>query len=372
MAIRSQIFSIPSLLRTLFFVAIAVGSFVVIDSILASTERRETGLEAARFYREGQSLMLQHRYSEAAESFRLAIDNSRENRDYPLALAEALLDAGRLEEASATLAELLKTDPMAGRPNLAMARVLEKQGQNDEAAFSYHRAIYGQWKEDAAGNQLRARFELADFLARHNLKGELLAELLPLQEQAPSDAATQEKIASQYLLAGSPIRAAAVFREQVRVHPQDPVAREGLANADFARGDYNAARDDFAATLRLRPDGAKARAGLDLTNQILNLDPLQRGLGNAERYQRSVRILQAVVDQTGKCLPATPDPDTASLVTAVQTAVKRRVSAGSQSDSVEANLELANKLWRAERKNCTSPLEPADQALQLVLAKAVQ
>lgn len=155
-----------SLFRTLLFVAIAAAAFLLVDSVLANTERRETALEAARFFNDGELLIRQGKYAGAADSFRSAIANARDNADYRLALGEALLGAKDLDEAGATLTDLLKSDSMAGAPNFAMARVLAKEGRFDEAASYYHRAIYGQWKGDAAGNQAKARFELADFWPR--------------------------------------------------------------------------------------------------------------------------------------------------------------------------------------------------------------
>ena len=125
-----------SFFRTLFFVALAAASLVVVDTVLARTERNETSLAAARFSREGELLLQQHKYSDAADSFHSAIANARNNPDYPLALGQALLDAGQLDEANSTLTDLLQADSMAGAPNLAMARVFAKEGQFEQAAFS--------------------------------------------------------------------------------------------------------------------------------------------------------------------------------------------------------------------------------------------
>jgi tetratricopeptide (TPR) repeat protein len=342
----------PSFFRTLFFVALAAMALVVVDSVLANTERRETSLEAARFYREGESLMQQHRYADAADSFRAAIANARDNPDYPLALGQALLEAGQLDEANSTLADLLQADSMAGAPNLAMARVFAKEGQFEQAAFYYHRAIYGQWKQDADPNRIRVRFELADLLAQRNSKPELLAELLPLQEEASPDAATQARLARFYMIAGSPGRAQSLFRELVHATPQDSAAHKGLGDAEFALGNYAAAQSALAAALRLaptNPDAPATRKALDLAEQVLNLDPTRRGLRTDERYRRSVRVLQLTLDRATQCM--TPP----------------HVQVG----STEANLDAAEKLWQAFKAEC-KPSASADDPLQLVLAKITQ
>ena len=285
--------------------ALAAAALVLVDSVLANTERRETSLEAARFYGEGESLMQQHKYSDAAESFRSAIANARDNPDYPLALGQALLDAGQLDEANSTLADLLQADSMAGAPNLAMARVFAREGQFEQAGFYYHRAIYGQWKQDADASRIGVRFELADLLARRNSKAELLAELLPLQEEASPDAATQARLARLYMVAGSAVRAAVIFRDLVHASPQDAEAHSGLGDAEFALGDYPAAQSAYVSSLRLAPgapDAASVRKALELTDQVLNLDPMRRGLGGQERYQRSIHVLELAFDRVTQCI----------------------------------------------------------------------
>jgi tetratricopeptide (TPR) repeat protein len=364
----------PSFFRTLFFVALAAAALVLVDSVLANTERRETSLEAARFYREGESLMEKHQYADAADSFRSAIANTRDNPDYPLALGQALLDAGQLDEANATLMDLLQADSMAGAPNLAMARVFAKEGQFEQAAFYYHRAIYGQWKQDADTNRITVRFELADLLARRNSKAQLLAELLPLQEEASPDAATQARLARLYMIAGSAARAETIFRELVHASPQDAAAHKGLGDAEFALGNYAAAQPAFVSSLRLAPgapDAASTRKALELTDQVISLDPLRRGLSGQERYQRSIDVLQLVLDRATQCMTPAHAQAEKPLLDSADAALTRRVAANGQAEATEANLDAAEKLWQAEKTNC-KPAPAADDPLELVLAKATQ
>jgi tetratricopeptide (TPR) repeat protein len=363
-----------SFFRTLFFVALAAASLVVVDTVLARTERNETSLAAARFSREGELLLQQHKYSDAADSFHSAIANARNNPDYPLALGQALLDAGQLDEANSTLTDLLQADSMAGAPNLAMARVFAKEGQFEQAAFYYHRAIYGQWKQDAAANQVKVRFELAGLLAGRNSKAELLAELLPLQEDASPDAATQARLARLFMTAGSPTRAAAIFRDLVHAAPQDAEAHQGLGDAEFALGDFAAAQTAFVAALHLAPNApgaSTARKALEITDQVLNLDPMRRGLAGPERYERSVHILQLVSDRVTLCMTPSHAESAKPLLDSANTALTRRVTPNAQPEAAEANLEVAGKLWQAAKPDC-KPGPTAGDPLQLVLAKAAQ
>jgi tetratricopeptide (TPR) repeat protein len=361
----------PSFFRTLFFVVIAGMALVLIDSVLASTERRETALAAARFYSDGQQLIQQHRYTDAADAFRSAIANARANTEYPLALGEALLAAGQLDEASATLTDLLAASSMAGAPNLAMARVYTNEGQFEEAAFYYHRAIYGQWPQDAvAASQVKARFELADLLASRNSKAELLAELLPLQDEAPRDPATQEKLGRLFLIAGSSARAAATFRDLAHIGPDNPAAQEGLGEAEMASGDCAAARSAFNTALRLRPEDQHARKSLDVCEQVLSLDPLRRGIDAQERYHRSVRLLRAVTDRVNRCHPGTTG--ISDLTDAAHAALARKLRPAEQNEAVESNVDLAGKVWQTEQSECHLATASGDEALEMVLARAAR
>src|SRR5208337_2997253 len=175
------------------------------------------------------------------ERIKDAIAIERGNRDYPRTLAQAQFAAGKTADAETTLTNLLQSDATDGLASLIMGRVLVKEGRFAEAVSYFHRAIYGHWNEDEAQNRLRVRFELIDLLAQRNSKEELLAELLPVQDDAPRDLKTQTRMGRLFLLAGSPARAAGVFRGILLDAPANADAYAGLGEAEFARGNYRAA-----------------------------------------------------------------------------------------------------------------------------------
>ncbi len=362
----------PSLYRTMLFVALSGVALAMIDGVLAKTEQSETTAEAARFYGDGLHLLQSGNPAAAAEAFRSAIANARDNTVYPLALGQALTAAGNFDQALDVLGGLLRADSTAGAPNLAMARLFAREDRTAEAASYYHRAIYGQWTEDPQGNRVKARFELADLLAAHNAKAELLSELLPLQDEIPPTSDAHQKLARLYLAAGSPTRAATILRELAHSRPQDASLHSELGDAEFARADYSAARTSYLTALRLRPGDPQASGGLQLSDQVLDLDPLRRGLTEAERYKRSIRILQLVNEKNPQCLPPNEDASHADLVRAVNAALKRPVGAAVQVQATESNLDLANKLWQTERVTCSSAVSRADLPLDLVLTKSTQ
>ena len=103
---------------------------------------------------------------------------------------------------------------------------------------------------------------------------------------------------------------------------------------------------------------------------VLILDPIRRGLSGEERYERSVHVLELVAAKIPQCIAPVQANADADLINAVNGALKQRVAVLRQTDAVEANVDLANKLRQAERTTCASAVSPEDQPLQLVLAKA--
>ena len=181
--IMAKPFAGRSFLGTFGLVFLAIAALFVVDTFLAKTERAESLVEAARLFEQGRVLMQRGENAEAIERIKDAISIERGNRDYLRTLAQAQFAAGKTADAESTLTELLQSDSTDGLASLIMARVLVKEERFAEAISYFHRAIYGRWNEDAAENRLRARFELIDLLAQRDSKEELLAELLPIQDQ---------------------------------------------------------------------------------------------------------------------------------------------------------------------------------------------
>jgi tetratricopeptide (TPR) repeat protein len=347
-----------SFLGTVALVFLAIAILSAVDMFLAGLERKETRIEAAHLFAQGRDLMQRGKKTEAIERIQDALASDRGNHDYLRTLAQAQFEAGKTADAESTIEELLQTDSTDGLATLIMGRILAKEGQFPEAISYFRRAIYGHWNGDAAGNRLRARFELIDLLARRNSKEELLAELLPV-------------LGRLFLLAGSAGRAAAVFRGVLRNVPANADAYAGLGEAEFARGDYRAAQRDFQSALRLAPVDQTTRQRLDVCNELLMLDPTVRGLGPAERFHRSLKLLDLTLDQTRPCIGQNPSFQLQQFFDQAGKTLEARVSAAHQSEASEANLDLAEQLWQARRQECTPP--PAtDSPLALVLARLAQ
>jgi Flp pilus assembly protein TadD len=97
---------------------------------------------------------------------------------------------------------------------------------------------------------------------------EILAELLPLQEEAGTRPDIGKCIGCLYLSSGSPQRALGVFKTLQSEVPNDPEPRAGAGDAQAALGNYRAALAEYRAALRLAPDDERVRAQLAVITDV--------------------------------------------------------------------------------------------------------
>ena len=345
---------------------LTLGAIVVLiigDTALARADREATRTTAAEEYRVGVNLIAHKRLPDAIEHLRTAATLDRERPVYTVALAQAVLAQGRANDAEQMLIPLLERDATDGGANLAMARVLTKQGRADEAKSYYHRAIYGIWPGDAARSRAIARFELIDLLAQTGAKQELLAELLPIEDESPEDTVLRKKVANFFVLAGSPAKASDIYRDLLRKSPRDADAYVGLGRAALAMGNYPVARNDFLAAQRIAPEDSSIARTIKLADSVIAIDPTQRGLGLDEQVRRSRQLVQMTIKSAHKCLDVEA-PQVAAALDSVARSLVAPAGVVSRAQAVDENISLAGALWRMREGRCTG--RPEDEALALV------
>ena len=351
-------------IRTLTLALLSIALLFAVDTFLAKSEHAETAVQAATLFERAQALMRRGNNLEAIKQLKDAVSMERANRDYRRTLAEAQLAAGKPNDAETTLSNLLETDSTDGPANRIMGRTLLANGRFNEATSYFHRAIFGRWDADPPKNRLSVRFELIDLLAANNSKEELLAELLPLEDSAPADPATRLRIGRLFLLAGSPVRAAAVFHGILRDTPDLADAFAGLGEAEFAQGNYRAAESNFQSAVRLAPGEKGSEEGLQRSNELLRLDPMTRDIGTEERLRRSRELVRLTLAETSRCIGTNLPSGWRELELEAETLL----NASRNLDSVETNLELSERIWQLRKTQCKPPPESISP-LTLVLAK---
>ena len=362
--------SVSEFIATFAVILVAIAGLLLFDTALATADTSARKALATREFVLGERLIAQGKIEEGVERFRAASTLDGENSAYGVALAQATLADGRPRAAEQMLLPLLERDPANGTANLAMGRVLSREGRNEEAKSYYHSAIYGLWPPGAEARRTEARFELIDLLARTNSKQELLAELLPIQDDSTNDAAQRKRIAHLFVVAGAPTRAVAIYREVLRRDSRDADAYVGLADAALSLGDFATARTDLLAAQKLTPaDSSTLKARLILTDSVVELDPTQVGLSLPEQVRRSRNLLQLTHASVRKCLGTQAPQVAAALDSAANMQLVSAARMG-QAQSIEQNISLAEQLWGLRRSRCAP--DGKDGALALIHNRIAQ
>jgi tetratricopeptide (TPR) repeat protein len=347
----------------------AIVVLLLVDSALARVDITGRRAYAVREFTTGEQLLAKGQTKEGIEHLRTAASLDAGNANYGTALAEATLAAGRAREAEQMLVPILELNATHGAANLAMARALAKEDRPEEAKSYYHRAIYGVWPPGSDRMRTTARFELIDFLARTNAKQELLAELLPIQDDSSNDVNARKQIAERFIAAGSPDRAVTIFRNILQKNSRDASAYVGLADAAQALGNFTSARTNLLAAQRLDSTDAVIGARVKQIDSVITLDPTQRGLSLGEQYRRSRNLIEMTLTSVRKCLGNESPQVAAALDSSAQSLIARPQTDG-QGQSIEQTLALAQQLWGLRRTRCAPEAVPSP--LSLVQDKIAQ
>jgi predicted Zn-dependent protease len=351
---------------TLALVLIATVLLLSLDLFLARVDRRESDAHAANEYSDGLALLRAGRAREAGERFAAAVAIDRTNVSYGLALGEALLAEGRTADAEATLRALLDRAENDGAVNLTMARVMLRENRLQDAKAYFHRAIFGQWGADSVARRAQVRFELIDLLARQGSQGELLAELLPFEETPPDSVSLRHRLGHLFIAAGSPARAATIFRDLLRRDPHDADAYAGLGEAALALGNIRTGYADLAQAARLQPDDAAIAHQLAVADTALSLDPTVPRIGAHERFVRSEALLTRTMATVAACLP----PRSTALSDSARTLLSSSPNVHREEIAGEAMQALASELWASRATTCAPAAR--DTVLRLVHGRLAQ
>ncbi len=359
--------------RTLAFLFLAMAGLFVITSVTAGWYRRTQLARAEEFFARGSQLAAENKGREAIEAYQNALGIVRDNTQYRLAVALELMKLGKVNEAAIYFHELLRTDPASAVPNLMLARISASQGEIDRAVDYYHRAVFGYWPQGSEQKRTAAQWELVNLLQKRGARKQVLAELLQF-EQLPNDVGGRERVANLLLTYGAPGQASEIFRDILRQNNQDAQAWAGLGEADLMQGQYLDAQAAFRRAALRNPSDDSIRKRLDLANAVASLDPTLRGLGPAERFNRSRMLLRMTLSSLDQCTAErsspVPQPER-QLVDSARKAAAARVRRSAYSDAVESNISVAERLWGLRTDLCGSS-DSAYDALARVLARLSQ
>jgi tetratricopeptide (TPR) repeat protein len=329
----------------------ALVGLAVLGGFLNYYYRGERSKRAAAYFQTGQQLELNQRYGEAVEQYRSALSISHSLADR-LALGLALIKAGRPAEAAIYLNGVLREDPENGPAHLGLAQIDAGEGRAEDAIRHFQRAVLGTWIEDPVRNRLRAQMNFVEYLDKTGRRTQAQAELLSLLANRPTDAAVQKQIAEMLLKEGMAREAANMFQGIIGHGPATAGDFNGLGDAEFAMGDYDRAVEAYRSALRIDPADQAAATRADLSEKIIALDPVLRGLGAEERYRRSRELLSRVLNGISACAGS---PAALNAGPAAQATLAGGRRPPSYSDAADQNIFLAEQLWTEGSKTCGQP-----------------
>lgn len=256
---------------------------------------------AKRWFLRGGQAMQANLPAVAAEDYRTALTYERENDEYRLRLAQALLAANRLNEARSHLTSLWEEEPANGEVNLALARLYARLGKRAESIRFYNNAINGVWDEQPRQQRIAARFELARYLMQQHNLAQAQAELMALQADGASDPADQLLLGQMLLQANEPNRAIDAYTEVLNNDAGNADAWLGKGLGELQIGNYLEAEHAFANAVDHDPHSDQAHQQLELVRAVLGIDPATRGLSLAERTRRVAEAFKAALNRLTGC-----------------------------------------------------------------------
>jgi tetratricopeptide (TPR) repeat protein len=284
-----------AILLILIFAGFALTQYVV------NLHRATEASLAKRWFHRGNEAMQVNMPSLAAEDYRTALSYDRENDEYRLRLAQALLAANRLNEARSHLESLWNEEPASGEVNLALARLHVRRGDRARAIGYYNNAINGVWDEQPRQQRIATRFELIRYLMQQPDLARVQAELLALQADGPADPSDQLLLGQMLLQANDPTRAIEAYDTILSNDPRNADAWLGKGLAALQLGDYAQAEQALASALEHDAHSEQARQQLELVREILRIDPAFRGLSVAERSRRVAEAFRVALKRLTGC-----------------------------------------------------------------------
>jgi tetratricopeptide (TPR) repeat protein len=324
-------------------------------------ERTDLGIQ---HYNRGKLLEARSELDPALEEYRKALLFAPNNTQYRLSLATALLEAGRLSEAETHLEALLNGNPTSGPINLLVGRLAAEQHDLRRAVAYYQRGVYAYWPESELGDRRQARWQLANLLNETGDRNGFIGELMQLYTNLPPQA-TSEKLKVGFLLLanGATSEAYRIFQDQAKQAAQNAEVRLGLGEVHFAMGEYVSARHEFQRVLRLEPKSPEGAQMLELTNDVIDMDPALPHITSSEQLRRSKNLLTRVIKVLSPCAGTSGKveqrlDDAGKLLSAPRKA----------EDAAFAMQSAASQLWTDRNTLCGKSV-PQDRAVETVLTR---
>jgi tetratricopeptide (TPR) repeat protein len=248
---------------------------------------------AQRWSERGREALNAGRPDQAIVALRTALSYAPNERPYELLLAQALGDAGHLDEAYNYFLGLWESAPGDGFINLRLARLAAEKKETQAAVNYYRAAIYGTWEGDGAVRRREVRLELARYLIARGDNNSARSELLIAGGNNPNDVGVELSLADLLQQADDRADALSYYQKVLAQDPKNETALAAAGRLEYDGGNFDDAHRllEEAANQQERT-GLRASAGdatmLGNSARIISLDPAQK-LSRGERVERILR-----------------------------------------------------------------------------------
>jgi len=324
-----------------------------------------------RWFSRGVADLSARHFDSAVTEFRAALLYSRDNYDYQLNLAEALIGLKRTGEAYSYLVNLWDRQPEDGVVNLELARIAAQRGQTEQAQRYYHNAIYATWPSDQEGRRRDTRLELIEYLLSIHAKAQAQSELIALEENLGDDPSQQQHVGDLFLRAQDYEHALASYRLSLKSDRHNEAAMAGAGLAAFQLGRYPLAERYLQAAVAGNSSDTQSADRLKTTELVLRMDPFRRQISVDERDRIVVEAFATAGKRLSSCAtPKAPAASIASQPSLADSWAKMKPHISEQElrrnpDLVEGAMDLVFEIERQTSATCGTP-SGTDLALLLI------
>jgi tetratricopeptide (TPR) repeat protein len=229
---------------------------------------------AQRWSERGRIAISQGKPDQAIVALRTALSYAPDERSYELLLAQALEDAGHLDEAYNYFLGLRETEPGDGFINLRMARLAAQKRDAQAAANYYRAAIYGTWEGDGTVRRREVRLELARYLIALRDNDNARSELLIAGGNNPNDVGVALSLADLLQQAGDRQDALSYYQKVLALEPKNETALAAAGRMEYEDGNFEEAHRLLEEAVKEQSDApADTATMLENSARILTLSP---------------------------------------------------------------------------------------------------
>lgn len=328
-----------------------------------------------RWFARGVADLNAKNFDAAVNEFRAALLYARDDYNYQLNLAEALIGSHQTGQASAYLLNLWDREPENGQVNLELARIAAQKGQTTDAVRYFNDAVYAAWPPGQETQRREARLELIGFLLRTNAKPQAQAELIALAANVGDDPAEQARIGDLFVRAGDYQSALEAYRQSLKYDRHDAATLKGAGDAAFELGQYSVAEHYLEMAAAEDPKDTQAAERLKTAQMVVRMDPFRDEISSEERNRIIVEAFTTAGERLSHCqvpnnagaLSAGSPPVAQANVSVQWAALKSRVTERELRRDPELGQTAMDLVFRIERETSAACGMPSGADLALLL-----